>query len=848
MKLNKSSLLIVLAFSAPLVHSATFVIEKLDTGYAIDGNNGANEGQQPYLWPTDTSNENQHWVQISQGDGYYSYKKYGTSLCWDGGEDGDQGQAITLEICDSDNYDQHWSKNKITSGTEIYRIEKRNATGYSVDGNNGADEYQSVYLWDSDDDNENQQWELISVDEDDLIEGVPDRSEWSLSASHNSSALEYAIDDDESTRWDTDTQQDDGQYVIIDLGSQGNFNTITLDTDNSDSDFARTYEVYVSDDGDSWGSAVADGGSASSTTVIEFDDVTAQYIKIVNTGRAQGYWWSIHELYVTSEETLDESSCISVDSLTELASYQDASDTCVIMEPGTYTYDTSNAGTDQEFSDATLLLFSGDNNTFIFDDVKFEYDTDIFTAFGSVEVLQFQVSGENNKFYNLTMEDIGDTTPSDTALAISFDGSDNLIEGFTITTRGSYPYGYGDIFGKSSGSVIGHRKHGGVQFRGTRNHLKDTNLYLRSYGHGIYIQGATDALIEGIYMEGELNTTDEVLSEYGTGSAADEVDFLTIWGYRLQPGWTFSQQEDGIRAYGSGVDFETGEDVDTGNVTVIDSTVKYMRAGVTIGWAGGHKYVQNCKSLAVESGYWVGSNANVVDSSGDSSVGPLYSEDAERSGSTIEVTLLDNEVEKWGDTPTFYLAGSDHDVTIYDGTSDYDDEFEILVAGTRYGHRWLEDSDEEPPHKDADNITLDNQSAYPVALGDNSSESSVTSCGDVTDYGTDNSVENDCGSSTITGSTDCELVTPYNLSVDYINSSSAILYWNDDSENISHYNLRYSSDGGSSWTKEKVVSQQKATQLYGLSSGTSYDWQVRAICDDDSGTNYSDTDSSFTTD
>lgn len=962
----------------------TVLMQKQDTGYAIDGNNGTSqEEEQVYLWTTDADNVNQQWIEISQGDSYYSYQKQDTSLCLDGGDGGDLRQPITLEICDDSDYNQHWLKVYVSG--DSYRLEKRNASDYSIDGNNGADLRQGIYLWESDSDNVNQQWEFWVLEEDaesppdrsewtldasdntaaldnaldgdddsrwttqavqndsqwltidlgressfntltlvsdespndyprgylvyvssdgsdwgsavasgsgsdsttviDLddtvaqyikieqtgssdnywwsihelyvteeaqtetveVEGPPDRSEWLLDASDKSSEVDSAIDGDEDTRWDTGTQQAIGQWLTIDMGREASFNTITLDTDNSADDFARTYEVYVSDDGENWGSAVADGGSASSTTVIEFEDVTAQHIKIVNTGRAQGYWWSIHELYVSSEETLDESTCISVDSLTELASYTDVSDTCVVMEPGTYEYNTSNSGSDQEFSDPTLLEFTGDNNTFFFDDVKFEYDTDIFTEFGSVEVLQFHVSGDNNAFYNLTMEDIGDTTPSSTALAMKLDGSDNLIEGFTVTTRGSYPYGYGDIFGKSSGSVIGHRKHGGVHFRGTRNHLKDTNLYLRSYGHGIYIQGATDALIEGIYMEGELRTTDEVLAEYSTGTPADDVDFMTIWGYRLEPGWTFSLQEDGIRAYGSGEDYETGETNITGNVTVIDSTVKYMRAGVTIGWAYGHKYAQNCTSLAVESGFWMGSNADVVDSRGDSSVGPLYSEDAERSGSDIELTLLDNEIEKWGETPTFYLAGSDHDVTIYDGTSEFDQEFEIMVAGTRYGHRWLEGSDEEPPHKDADNIILDNQSAYPVALGDNATESDVTSCGDVADYGTDNSVENDCGSTTEISSYDCQLETPYDLSVNYINGTSAILYWEDDSENLSHYDLRYSKTGTEDWTTETVVASQRATQLIELSSGTSYDWQIRANCDDGSSSEYSDTDGSFTT-
>jgi poly(beta-D-mannuronate) lyase len=186
MNIKKILSLTVLALSTSFVNAATFNMEKYSTGYSIDGNGGAIEGQQIYLWTTSTSNVNQNWGQISQGDGYYSYKKEGTNLCWDGGSDGANGQAVTLENCDSSNYDQHWEKVKITSGTEIYRFEKRNATGYSIDGNNGATNSQSLYLWGSNSSNENQQWELTRTDRVILDPDVApsenfDLSQWYLS-------------------------------------------------------------------------------------------------------------------------------------------------------------------------------------------------------------------------------------------------------------------------------------------------------------------------------------------------------------------------------------------------------------------------------------------------------------------------------------------------------------------------------------------------------------------------------------------------------------------------------------------------------------------------------------------
>jgi poly(beta-D-mannuronate) lyase len=173
MSLKKITALSALAISISAAQAATFVMEKVDTGYVIDGNwYSTQEGEQVYLWEKDDDydNENQHWVQLDRGDGYYSYKKYDTNLCLDGGDGGSNYQAVTLEECDEDNYDQHWEKIKVTSGTEIYRFAKRNDTDYSIDGSGSPSNGQVIYLYKSDSDNENQQWELTNladVDSDD---------------------------------------------------------------------------------------------------------------------------------------------------------------------------------------------------------------------------------------------------------------------------------------------------------------------------------------------------------------------------------------------------------------------------------------------------------------------------------------------------------------------------------------------------------------------------------------------------------------------------------------------------------------------------------------------------------
>lgn len=140
----------------------TFNLQKRNTDFSIDGNQGASELQQVYLWQTNNDNVNQQWDEISRGNGYYSYRKHDTSMCLDGGDGGARRQAVVLWYCDSDDQNQHWRKVSATDGS--FRLEKRNSSGYSIDGNKGADFEQSLYLWDSNNDNINQQWVFRDVD------------------------------------------------------------------------------------------------------------------------------------------------------------------------------------------------------------------------------------------------------------------------------------------------------------------------------------------------------------------------------------------------------------------------------------------------------------------------------------------------------------------------------------------------------------------------------------------------------------------------------------------------------------------------------------------------------------
>ncbi|MEQ4209181.1 discoidin domain-containing protein [Actinopolymorpha sp. B9G3] len=128
------------------------------------------------------------------------------------------------------------------------------------------------------------------------------RDAWTVSASASAPAdpAGQAIDGDPATRWSTGAGMAPGDWFQVDLGAPTAFSEISLDTLGSPGDFVRGYEVYVSDDGETWGEPIARGGGRTQLRVL-VPPVQARYVRIVNTG-SSGSWWSIHELNLLAPE------------------------------------------------------------------------------------------------------------------------------------------------------------------------------------------------------------------------------------------------------------------------------------------------------------------------------------------------------------------------------------------------------------------------------------------------------------------------------------------------------------------------------------------------------------------
>ncbi|WP_298546265.1 T9SS type A sorting domain-containing protein [uncultured Aquimarina sp.] len=156
----------VLTVNASTIGSSTLVhITKRNAkGYAVDGNWGGDNGQNIYLYSQNPSNENQQWIEINRGNGYYSYQKKGTNFCMDGGNGGVTRQNVYLWTCNENNQNQHWQKVDVGGGA--FKLIKRNAPGFALNGGSGGSNTQNIALWNSSSDSQNLHWIITPIEGD----------------------------------------------------------------------------------------------------------------------------------------------------------------------------------------------------------------------------------------------------------------------------------------------------------------------------------------------------------------------------------------------------------------------------------------------------------------------------------------------------------------------------------------------------------------------------------------------------------------------------------------------------------------------------------------------------------
>src|SRR5258708_16834276 len=113
---------------------------------------------------------------------------------------------------------------------------------------------------------------------------------WAATASVSGSGLvpANALDGNALTRWSTGQPQASGQWFQVDLGSARSFSRIVMDS--AAGEFPRGYEVYVSNDGTSWGRPIVIVSGTSQSIALNFPAQMARYIKVLQTGSAANSW------------------------------------------------------------------------------------------------------------------------------------------------------------------------------------------------------------------------------------------------------------------------------------------------------------------------------------------------------------------------------------------------------------------------------------------------------------------------------------------------------------------------------------------------------------------------------
>ncbi|MFI4913116.1 MAG: right-handed parallel beta-helix repeat-containing protein [Sedimentisphaeraceae bacterium JB056] len=429
------------------------------------------------------------------------------------------------------------------------------------------------------------------------------------------------------------------------------------------------------------------------------------------------------------EMSVDKNDFKVLESFEDIYDYIDKDNVKVKVKPGTYQLDRPSA--------EPMIAFNGSNNYFDLTDVKLIADrpcNTIIALIGNDIVLE-GLHLETNKDHSICRS--GSET-----LGFNITGDDNMLLGVYLQIRDSYPYGYGSYFGIGRGASVKLSKSTGIRIGpGSNTVIKDCKVVMNAFGHGIFIRGADNALVENTSVEGLLRQTNEILQEK-TGPAFEE-GFIDASGEPIRPGRITSLCEDGIRIYGdSGTRRNYGkpDKKPTGSVTVRNCSVNRMRRGICLALGGSGHVVENCTvSECTRVGYNIGSDTIVKNCRGDAKYCQLL--DIASSGSknsVIELEVLDSKKRQknsFENDPDLLakVNGSGHTVKIKPVTAEAVPTDMNIEIGGNVG--WASDEDNIPVGK---SIRLDNRTDARVLLHPAAEACIIRSSGPVVDYGSKN--------------------------------------------------------------------------------------------------------------
>ncbi len=448
--------------------------------------------------------------------------------------------------------------------------------------------------------------------------------------------------------------------------------------------------------------------------------------------------------------------CELITSMEELRDAFGTSDGRFRMKPGSYT------AAELLADEVTILRTTANNSLYDFSDVTIDLPTELLSTMSGAThtYASWKIEGNNNTFVNGTFintypdgadivtdfvahneDQAAGRAPGGSSTYVRVWGDGNQLLSNTITVRGSFPYGYGDMFGKGAGATFGLKKQSGIQVVGDQTLIDGLNLTQRAFGHAIFMQGSDGTVIRDTTITGGMREGAEMYDD-GPGSLPAEVDYL-----QQHPSWyegvpivaerMYNLTEDGIRAYATGTKLD-GSTADTGSITVEDTTITNTRHCIALTGAAGPTRVENVELHGcLEGGFTVSDGGEVINSRGDAAFAPLiWMEYSNATNQRYDVTLIETEVFT-NVFPLTWIGGSGHEITIgSDGTPPQGNR--PIVVGYTWDRWEIQGNDAQ---LEASDITFTNLTEHTVELTEHSSNITGSSVGPVEDNGNGNQVE-----------------------------------------------------------------------------------------------------------
>ncbi len=128
------------------------------------------------------------------------------------------------------------------------------------------------------------------------------RAEWKLSASHAAETLAGAVDDSPQTAYLTSKNPFIGMWVIVELPKPSIVKTIVMDSAGTEEAYPNTYDVQLSDDGNTWSKPVAAGHGETTTQIHIAHPQKAKFVRINLVDKVGWTEWAIHDLEFYGDE------------------------------------------------------------------------------------------------------------------------------------------------------------------------------------------------------------------------------------------------------------------------------------------------------------------------------------------------------------------------------------------------------------------------------------------------------------------------------------------------------------------------------------------------------------------